>query len=499
MSNKIGRQALIHNKFEFIVQDAETGQIKQTAEAYNVVLDNYFTIKLADSLSGALSYIHLGSGTGELSESRTSMFKQFAAISAQDVTTVYAYPTSYRKRKVVLQPADYVGQTIREVGFGAVTGGVLTTHALLVDSEGNQISIPKTSTDIITVYATLYCVLPETYMGGTVRKPSNPSKDGLLQWIIADGSCPGTGYWTFGVSNLQNASPLTVFNTAPLGSKYMPAASVNKATRTATYTIPRFQTTEGNGFIKSMAAGYWYDGSSWGELFVADLPNSAIWPGYVETNLSLGTGDGVTKDFDIMCPIIDEGSEVVKVGGVTKVKDVDYTIDYSAQYMAEMGDSLTRNALRLPAGSSDLVFKYETSGSDTQQEIIADLQSAKTAGGIRIKNYATTSQATVIISKSDDGVTWTEVGILTVKPSSNYQWNTYTFTPTTARYWRVYCSSSWQLSRIELLSGKKALSFITAPASPQPITISYTSRFIKKNINYVLDCVFQLQLGRYTP
>ena len=32
----------IHNKFEFEVTDAATGEIKQRVTAYNIVLDNYF-------------------------------------------------------------------------------------------------------------------------------------------------------------------------------------------------------------------------------------------------------------------------------------------------------------------------------------------------------------------------------------------------------------------------------------------------------------------------
>lgn len=66
----------------------------------------------------------------------------------------------YTRRKIVLSPSDYVGARITEVGFGySTSSGSAVTHSMLKDSEGNQIAIEKTDTDVLTIYATFYLTL----------------------------------------------------------------------------------------------------------------------------------------------------------------------------------------------------------------------------------------------------------------------------------------------------------------------------------------------------
>ena len=40
--NKLKQHAVIHNRFDVIVQDAKTGKVKQTAVAYNIILNQWF-------------------------------------------------------------------------------------------------------------------------------------------------------------------------------------------------------------------------------------------------------------------------------------------------------------------------------------------------------------------------------------------------------------------------------------------------------------------------
>ena len=63
------------NKFEFELRDGATGELKQTAVAYNIIVDNFFTY----IMKGAYTPIHsmdIGTGTGTISATRSSLFNR---------------------------------------------------------------------------------------------------------------------------------------------------------------------------------------------------------------------------------------------------------------------------------------------------------------------------------------------------------------------------------------------------------------------------------------
>ena len=169
----------IHNRFDIHIDNIETGEHREVT-AYNIVLDQMWT-----RLCGGLSYfvnIHFGTGTGTPIASRTSLFAHLGTKVAVDDERIYALPTSRWKRKVVLNPEEYVGQTITEVGiaFSAATTN-LVTHAMLKDSEGNPISFLKSDTDIITIYASVYISLPETEY---IKVYPNLTSNALLKYLL---------------------------------------------------------------------------------------------------------------------------------------------------------------------------------------------------------------------------------------------------------------------------------------------------------------------------
>lgn len=497
MINK--RKVFIHNKFDIIVQDATTGEVKQTARAHNVILQNFFSAVLGPYGWPGTTYIALGSGTGTPAITDSGLFAQWAFIGATTVNQVYAYPASYLKRKVVLQPADYVGKVLTEVGFGATGGSVASTHAMIVDSEGNQISITKTATDILTVYATLYVVVPDSYMNASVARGTDASKDMFVSWLLNAGTPSGS----ICLLDYHADRALTALKYNNGTVSFSPTTR-DTTNHTITFGPYRFEVNAGNGFIQCIAAGQYANDTSYTELFVADLPNTSIWPGHTETDLAIGTGDGVTTDFDILCPIITAGSDMVKVGGVTKTRNTDYTIEPEACYMAISGLCLSRGKDHTSSNyptvnSSPKDWTYSERTPAATQYIgnwaAVDLGEAKLVGGVRFHTW-TNASGSLEIYWSDDGTDWTLLETLNYSGLSNFGWSgvLQLTNPATHRYWKAVGGS---LSNVEFLSGKKALHFNTAPASGDAITISYTSPYIKKNTNYVLDISFQLEIGRY--
>lgn len=148
--------ANIHNRFDIEVIDAKSGKIRQRAYAENVILNTLW----GKINTQYFSYIQYGVGNGTPAATDTGLFSFSGAVAVSttithnDDTTNHVYSV---KRQITLDETTAVGVTITEVGiaYGNLSSNLLT-HAMLKDMNGAQISIAKTNTDIINVYATIF-------------------------------------------------------------------------------------------------------------------------------------------------------------------------------------------------------------------------------------------------------------------------------------------------------------------------------------------------------
>ncbi|MDO5443477.1 MAG: hypothetical protein Q4G10_07380, partial [Bacteroidia bacterium] len=88
---KIEQKITLHNRFDIEVRDKDSGDIKQTAVAFNVITDRFFSALLTrrqDSRHEFLYYIAFGEGTGTPAASDTALFSQIDEKSATIVETV---------------------------------------------------------------------------------------------------------------------------------------------------------------------------------------------------------------------------------------------------------------------------------------------------------------------------------------------------------------------------------------------------------------------------
>lgn len=150
----------IHNRFDIEVVDAKSGEVKQKAYAENVICSQLWS-KLLSTSYAYFSYIHYGTGTGTPNSSDTSLFTflGYGSISesTEVVTSDYSNCVFSARRQITLSETTAVGSILTEVGIASgTTASTLCTHAMLKDMNGNQISITKTNTDIINIYATIY-------------------------------------------------------------------------------------------------------------------------------------------------------------------------------------------------------------------------------------------------------------------------------------------------------------------------------------------------------
>ncbi len=292
LKNKVN----IHNRFDIEIKDSITGELKKSITSYNIVLNQMYT-----RLCGGSSYfvnIHFGSGAGTLAASRTTLFSHLGTKVAVDEEIIKAIPLSTWKRKVVLNPEEFVGNTISEVGiaYGA-TNTNLVTHSLLKDSEGNPISIVKTDVDIITIYATVFVTFDNTNPNLTYL--SMPSSNTLVNYLIGGATAP-TGAFSL------NDTFLAKIKLGTTSTVTWTSDTANKQRKT---NIPRFATTSGNGHVKFL---------EFTNIFSLELPYTPVFTGQGYTGVSLGIGDGVEEEFQLPSANIKDDSIVVKRNGVVE-------------------------------------------------------------------------------------------------------------------------------------------------------------------------------------
>ena len=291
----------LHNKFEVYIKDIRTGKERLIGTAYNMVLSAMWTQIISDRRS-PFDYICYGRGTGELSPTRTSLFSQIAQVSSTRVEEVYSSDSGYIKEKIELSPSTAVGETITEVGIRGYNR--LVTHALLKDAEGNPISFTKTDTDVVTIYATLYCRI-------SVTSPLSFSQSqvsyGAAYYIL------NYGYITSTIKVGRNPMPLDgdSINAAGIcdtsaASKSSSRIAYDVATATESYKV-RFEIADANLFIKEIQVA---------ETASIVVPESSIIGKVLYENVPLGTGDNVKTKFLIPSPYIETPLVDVKVNSV---------------------------------------------------------------------------------------------------------------------------------------------------------------------------------------
>lgn len=301
---KIELKGKIHNRFDIEVKDITTGEIVQKGQAENIILDQTWTVINANSNAAWAPNIAFGRGTGTLAATRTAMFDQIASSTGVEVEKVLNGEgvACYRTTRLVLDPSSYVGETITEVGLSGGTA-FLRTHALIKDSEGNPLSLgPKTATQEITIYATVfftynsggYDIKPyinannsffNIFLGASLVSShqfyagsTSPTVNGMMLWVSSDGSA---------TNQAVNTSPVTPYIACPFN------VLDGKIKKT---TLTRVQTSQGNGKIKSI--GLHQCGTTNLNFLRMVIPNTAF-PGWEFDNRQIGVGTGSQIVFNL--------------------------------------------------------------------------------------------------------------------------------------------------------------------------------------------------------
>lgn len=462
--------ASIHNRFDIEVIDTASGKVRQRAQAENVICNQLWTYMFSGNNASMNwnRYIQYGSGSGTPSATDTALFRYAGygtPVTGDDVYNYESVNAVYSiKRKITLSETTAVGVTITEIGIGYSDSGNLCTHAMLVDMNGNPISIAKTNTDIINIYSTVFC-----HFSGAYRNYFAFGKfSEILKYAV--------GMQPYGQQEF--VFPVFWGSSGSSNSISSPTNTYNASEKTLKCTLQRVAAASGNiggylGLRDNNDVGLLYVDNSWyaGSSIAAE---------------AIGTGDGVAKDFKTIFGFVRAGAKVYANGVETPA-----TIDTS-----------------IPTDVANLVYclrKVDPYGNLARGSLnytSADENNTAIYFNPNYSLYGLTKFATSDsgytgkLEASNDLKTWTTIssnfGSSGVTVPSNLKNN---------KYWRVSKNTgSYGLSLIITSSDLTGynIHFGTAPASGSVITGDYETALIAKDTNHVFDFSFTIQFGEHS-
>ena len=461
----------VRNTFDFELKNTITGEVKRY-KSHNIVLDSF----LAGIVSGGsdINRIAVGTGTGTLSPTRTSLFSLLGHFGTTTTSASVQpdVPERDRVRSVTLLENQGNGN-LTEVGLArggsASALGTLVTHSLITDAEGNPISIQKTNTDILTIRATIY---------GKVLFGDSPYVDmRLVASSIANSPMPANNWsahllWDRSVDgNVLTPGNIDLYGVRlknPIGNSHgrsvvagnAPSVSRNTAERRIRVSISRAanqdnRTDSSNPYLIKTVR---FNGM--GEI---KFPNENVFP-RTSMELLVGIGDGVQTNFNLPFPQCNVGDETIYVDGV--VQDPD-TYDFNGknmsfpqawrsldtEFLMEDSGSVV-SALRLDewwffpqsvnmqntgAAGTTYTFLRPTPGSPFTYDFEEPI-TVNCLRGIRRANNDTMPNIT--LEYSHDLQEWHRAATNWVPPTAT---GDLLIDPITARYWRYWTSVNWPL------------------------------------------------------
>ena len=537
ITQKVG----IHNRFDIEVIDAKTGEIKQKAKAENVILNRFWNClapgwRAGDRIYASyFRYLFYGSGTGTPQSTDSTLFSHVGVkdfIGNDHYYNTSGYTFDYRpaagiysaKRQTQFSESEAVGVNFTEVGIGYGTASNnLCTHAMLQDMNGNPISILKTNTDIINIYATVYIhwsgnQIGKIYLGDHFDWGSsysgNPNVRNCWFGIYADGSlynykdALGMGdYGDFtkeGTPFYSNRDKVCQRNLDSSDVESLPC-NFDLTTKRLTYSLKRLGINEGNvgglgGIWLNESTPYAYDATKVNGNFFLRVED--FYPGDDIVGEAVGTGDGSTTrfktkfDFPENAKVYVNGIE--QLSGVTIRRIPRNTIGWYCLYAVPILEGSTESHILY---SCIPTTEYQPSSNGVKMyvgHIIKNSISNIGFASAYIEKYNSGTLSLYGCNNLDNN-SWT----LIHSESSDYSTITIPLNDTTGHYKYYKVTGNYTSSNTITLNGAsddyKAIIFDTPPAQGDVITADYHTPYIAKDADHVLDFNVTIQFGEYTP
>ena len=494
-------RASIHNRFDVEVRDAATGALRQRARGYNVICDTLWSDCFSNtSISSYMRNIAYGTGSGTPSAADTTLFTPLGSAATTDMSTTVDVLTGVAAStgKITLSPETAVGETLTEVGIG--TTAKIFTHAMLEDMNGNPISIEKTDTDVIIIYATVYLHWSATGWDGKALAPSDVTGMNMLSVMLAGAQIDH--------QQLQIWAKFAGYRGAARrygeSQTWMTTLTWSAATKKYSFS-GRAGVDEQNLPIRDVALLLGTPsisaGGIYSTLWLSALLGSWFTPPAI-TGEAIATGDGATADFRTAFPV--RSGATVYVNGVAAAATVRSGPPDASDLAPWLNalDSASTLAHLICLGSiatssdSSAYLRYTDAGN-----IFENPDRAAVGIASFVLRYTGSGTRQSKIETSDDLVTWTEA-VTTPTTSSSQQTAEIPAAQQGARFFRLTnlgTSSSYIQSAVGNVANPATnIHFDAPPAAGAVITASYVPDCIAKDSNHVFDLTVELQLGEFS-
>lgn len=538
---EISQNINIHNKFEFILEDAATGEIKQKATAYNMIVNSgrsaisSFLNYIGGALDGTRTFheyfsqlMEIGRGSGTIAMTDTDLFNVISRKTTSRYAAVYDPDTKvgYYVVRGIWNPEEAMNENITEVCLRSnrIYQEPIINHALITDSEGAPISVQKGENDLLTVYCTIYFALEEPSYAGENCRLVNSESNGVLQTFLYEKGHFKSG-WYLGVDISK--------------WRYLPGTSIIEETASISVRRQDSRMTIGVENEKVyVGANYRFEASSanaaegihtaritWnGDTYLAmKFPLSTIFEGKEILDETIGVGDGSNAGFNLNWNTFNLNSDEIYVNDVLQVRGTDYTIQngvksginampYCKRTFLSLYGVDTENptgaysvmantypvnrtwGLTLPASVTTLSLPYPY--------VIFEFETPVTANMLETySNYSTNDYIKDYnFYGSMDNENWT----LLVENTANYSVGVTaqkSFTEGTYKYFKYEARSKrgssnvLRLTQIGLITTKPHIEFTTPPVLDAVVKANYSVPYIPKDVNHVLDFKFKINIA----
>ena len=481
-SVKANINASIHNRFDIEVVDAKTGEVKQKAQAENVVCDYLWTKMLNKSTSDSTKWfqeILIGDGTGTPSASDTTLFNYLAKYTPATADDVYRFDAKNHvasiTRKAKILETELVGKQLTEIGISNTSSAGTCTHAMLTDMNGNPVSILKTDSDIINIYATAFV----HWTADNDEWFAFGEESSFLKWALGqNGTSSVPTYFVF------LGQPTARPSTSGSMSANVETDIQNRKVKT---TAKRLGAAEGN----AADGGYTAIGAAANaEAFIALVHPDWYTPPPI-VGESLGVGDGITTTF--ATKFRDISNATVYVNGVATAATIKPVFPFVSNVAAFY-------ALKDVDEDGFLISIYTNNTIGREGTRILENPHTDVFGISKLTSpeWKTGSgYAPVSMYMSDDLVHWDTVVESTKKDAE---------VPEALRRKKYikfvggWASNYGQSIAIETdVDSAHNVIFDVPPAEGAVITIDYTPGTIAKDENHVFDFSIEFTFGEYNP
>lgn len=470
--------AQFRGTYEFILKRKDGSVQKETV--HNIATSNIVNASHSSALN-------IGSGSGTPSSADTKLFNHKWNIAASIITHVQNIGengASMNLTYIVPATSSYVA-TITEVGMGDVNS--IYTHAMLVDAEGNPISIIKTENDELTINVTLELytstTLPLTLdFSPFVSVSRKPTLAALLLshivnshryiTVLTGDDDKSTNYRSALMLSVKPRNMLLPYrgtsgSNGGVDPEYLPFNGNKSMMRKELIGNLRCRNDSFNTHYYrylQFSLAWSYSGYTHVSIPMAlDLKDPNIFPPQLLSNIAIGVGDGQTAEF--ACPLnyFQKDTEVIYKNGVALTRGVDYTIDNESNKdcLPELmhiiyPDDVEIKITGVSNGGSYFQFQPEAyvqpsnyatydyskvcTAFDSDHPLHFDWGAARKVNRLRGTLHARYTK-TMYVEYSADNVTWEEAASMSIQSSSASTITQFpvdlTWNEVEARYWRI--------------------------------------------------------------